>query len=486
MSRDFTSQLPEAHPVIAYLSDIFTKIICEDGQNLLLSENLCIKQGHLLMAKALSIALERYDKMLCANLPEGVVIHDKRKRTLGTKVGDVTFFYHRCRDRKGNSIVPVADALDIPWSTRISPAARKFLVDAGIEVSFTRASSLLVQAGGSQVSPTCVMNALRFAGRKCKQEDQARANSLYIDGVIPDADTEAEDICIESDGTWIRLQGADKEKTERIEIKALVSYAGKKTKGNKVLRENPVHHGCIASPSVFWTQGMAAVASRFNLSTIKKVHFGSDGEPLYKRGAEYLPINAENDTHLDPFHVNRAILACFPKEESKLAQNILGAAIEGNVEAAIALIEAARDAGLTNNSADRVISYLRNNQDIIYTGGPSLGTMEAEQQHTYSSRMEAVPCAWSIEGADAMARLRSRRSSLRKIPQLTRRDSLTPKRIARERQRELVWCASMIKPNPQETSGKGKEYAHVASLQGCSAQVLFAAGLDVGMKGIGW
>lgn len=47
-----------------------------------------------------------------------------------------------------------------------------------------------------------------------------------------------------------------------------------------------------------------------------------------------------------------------------------------------------------------------------YSGAVSLGTMEAEQQHVYGARMDSVPCGWSERGADAMARVRSRRASL--------------------------------------------------------------------------
>ena len=45
----------------------------------------------------------------------------------------------------------------------------------------------------------------------------------------------------------------------------------------------------------------------------------------------------------------------------------------------------------------------RGNIDAIYTGGPSLGTMESEQQHVYGCRMDAFPCAWTLRGAVSLA-----------------------------------------------------------------------------------
>ena len=53
--------------------------------------------------------------------------------------------------------------------------------------------------------------------------------------------------------------------------------------------------------------------------------------------------------------------------------------------------------------------------------------MESENQHVYGALMDSVPCAWSRNGASAMARIRSRRHSDRALPRPTREGSLTSK-----------------------------------------------------------
>lgn len=133
--------------------------------------------------------LKQIDGALRSRLPHGVRPHDRRSRTIATKMGDVSFSYRRFRDACGNTVVPFADTLDFPWYARISPAAR----------------------------------------------------SLVDNGVVPDAECEASEICVESDGTYFKLQGPD---GGSVEVKALVAYAGKLAEGGKVLRARAVRHGC--------------------------------------------------------------------------------------------------------------------------------------------------------------------------------------------------------------------------------------------------
>ena len=84
--------------------------------------------------------------------------------------------------------------------------------------------------------------------------------------------------------------------------------------------------------------------------------------------------------HLDPFHINRAVLSCFP--DPKMAWHVLNVLWDGGKEQAISLIEAAAALGEARlKRAAQVVGYLRNNIDYIDVTSPSLGTMEAENQH---------------------------------------------------------------------------------------------------------
>lgn len=465
----------------ACLASVFSAILEEDP--LLRFEDFeerALAAGHAAMAAALGLALERLDARLCASLPAGQHVHDVRKRTLATQVGDVAFTYRRVRDEHGCTVVPFADALDLPWGCRVSPAAKSFLVDAGAEVSYAKAARLMQRAGGSRVSATCVMRALRAAGGLCAEEDAAAAEALYGQGIVPDAELEASQISLEVDGTWIRLQGTSEGDPKRVEVKALVAYGEKVERGRKVVRTNAVRHACVGSPEAFWTQGMAAVGARFDLSKLERCHVGQDGEGWCSRAEEFLPGKACVTSHLDPFHVNRAVMGCFA--DPKAAWHVLDVLWDGGKEEAARLLEACRDLGVAREkAAGRVIGYLRNNMGIIDVEGPSLGTMESENQHLYGARMDSVPCAWSKEGASAMARVRSRIHSKRGLPRQTRERSLSPKRAAHRERRVLESLARKGSGNVVKSVGRGYLPPHQASVSGMSAEVRFAAGLDSAM-----
>ena len=466
-----------------FLASAFAEIMMSQGGDLERMEDACVAAGHELMAAAFGLALERLDGALRSRLAQDVRPHDRRSRTIATKMGDVRFSYRRFRDAYGNTVVPLADALDFPWYARISPAARSFLVAAGADVSFSKSAGLLGMAGGSHVSAVSVMRCVHRAGELCADEDAAAAKSLVGDGVVPDAECEASEICVESDGTYFKLQGPD---GGSVEVKAMVAYAGKLEKGGKVLRAKAVRHGCATrAPREFWEESTAAVGTRFDLSKVKLAHMGSDGEAQYLSG--FLRCGCDEVHSIDPFHVNRKVRSCFGREDRKLADNILGVVIDGDAAAAADLVELAGKLGIAKKNYADVASFLRDNAEAIYRpGAASLGTMEAEQQHVYGARMDSVPCGWSVAGADAMARVRSRMASGRELPRLTRELSVTPRRRRRAEAREMRALASMVDTRVPLKVGKGRGAEHVSSVACMSAQVRYAAGIDSGMVATGW
>lgn len=425
---------PRARAIGALAELFFEEAVTSD--DLASLESRAIECGHGCMAEALALALEALDARLLSERPENLRVHDVRPRTLATEIGDVAFSIRRYRDAFGCDVYPLADVLDIPYGCRISPGAAELLTLAATDMSYAKAARLLSRHGSS-VKPTAVMGLVRQAGALCAEEDGQAARALYADGVVPDAEGACEELSIEADGTYFRLQHAPKGAPARVEVKAMVAYAGKRAEGGKVRRQGAVHHALVGRPEELWSEGVAAVGEKYDLGRLERVHLGSDGE-RWCRGAErYLP-KGEVVFHLDPFHVNRAILSCFA--DAKMAWSIVEALEDGDKREAIGLLEACRDMGVAREKrAGQVIAYLKGNIDSIALGGPSLGTMESENQHLYGCRMDSVPCAWSERGASDMARLISRRASGRAIPKMTRERSCGQARRRRREQRELAF-----------------------------------------------
>ena len=345
---------------VACLGGVFLDILKGGDIGLSGFEREAVLVGHMTIAAAAALALESYDDELCASLPAGSRIHERRPRTLATTFGDLTFARRVCVDRYGNTFAPLDDAIDLARNARVSPHAQEFLVDAASEGSYAKAAHFMEAAGGSSVSARTVMNVMRLAGEACEEADVALAHDLYANGVLPEADADDEEICMEADGCWIPLQDGG-----NVEVKAMVAYAGKAGPG-RVERVRPVRFGCVSGPRAFWAQGMAATATRFDMSKVRVCHAGFDGEAWCKQAADYLPAAASVDGNLDPFHVNRAIGSCFAEPGADAERQVMQCIWFGRAGDAADLLEALADDGLARpKNAAQVAAYLRNNAEFI-------------------------------------------------------------------------------------------------------------------------
>lgn len=462
---------------VACLTSVFLEVLKQKLPTLESFEDEVLSIGHDVMLQAMVASLELFDDGLCDAYTPGVTIKEKRPRSLATRIGDACFARRICTDQYGNPVVPLDEVLDLPHGSRISPGAANFLLSAGIEVSYAKAAYLLELSGGSSVSARSVMGILRKSGSRCAQDDTAAAHELFVNGVLPDAEENAKELYLEADGTYIPLQdGTD------VEIKACVAYAGK-TAGSKVERIAPVRHGCVGRPTEFWPQAIGVVGQRFDLSKVEVCHTGFDGESWCKQGGDYLPSAAKIDGNLDAFHVNRAIAACFPKEERNARYQVLDCVWHGRAQDAAEMLEYYKEEGITKEGdvIVKVAKYLRNNAEFIRTNPPSLGTMEAENEHLYASRMKSVPCAWSMQGASDMARLRSRKFSGRKLLYPTRDESLSENK-RKHRQKRIEEHFNKKCPRPVEYVGHGYEYPHKASTVNFRADIRYHAGLTADHK----
>ena len=416
-------------------------------------------------AEAMSRALEAHDRELVASRPAGARVHSGRTRTLATTVGDVTFRRTLLLDAAGNTLCPLDEELGLPLGDRVSPAAREFLVTCGADVPFARTARLLGMAGGSEVSATTVMNSLRRAGEAVAALERAAARDLWLDGVPPEADSAAEEVLVEADGTYVRMRDGS-----TAEVKAVLAYAGKERAGKRARRVAPVRLGCVGeAPGGFWEQAVAHVGRRFDLARVERVRLGTDGEAQYVNGLAAMRF-PEASGHLDPFHVFRAVGRCAPPPHGQALVALLRS---GGPEACAEAIGDLAEDGLVSEGAGEVAAYLRRHAAEI-GGGPPMGTMEAEQQHMYKVRMASFPCAWSAAGADAMARVRSWLYSGFGLPARTREGSRSPRRAAR-RDARLARFVSSQPGTRVESEGKGWEYPVSASLAGLASDVRFRA-----------
>lgn len=257
---------------IAALAELFFESACRSA-DLAQLESSAIDIGHGCMAEALGLALEALDARLLAQKTEGISVHDVRSRTLATEIGDVGFSLRRYRDRFGEDVYLLTDALDIPYGCRISSGAQEFLVQSASLVSYAKAAKLLARHGSS-VKATSVMRCPRDAGALCAADNEKAARELYRDGVLPGGETCARELCMEADGTYFRAQGLPDGAPKRFEVKAVCAYAEKEAESGKVRRRGTVHHALVGRAGELWSEGVATVGKKYDLAKIERVHLG--------------------------------------------------------------------------------------------------------------------------------------------------------------------------------------------------------------------
>lgn len=238
-------------------------------------------------------------------------------------------------------------------------------------------------------------------------------------------------------------------------------------------RLEPVRLGYVGeAPGAFWEQAVAQVGRRFDLAGMERASLGTDGEAQYVNGASAFRGGGARG-FIDPFHVFRAVGSCAPRTPGAALVDVLRG---GGAEACADMIDDMVEGGLAREFAGDVASYLRRHAAEI-GGGPSMGTMEAEQQHLYKSRMGSFPCAWSREGADAMARVRSWLASGFELPRRGREGSCSPARTTR-REARLATCVSARPGSRVACEGRGWEYPVSGSVSSLGREVWFRADLD--------
>lgn len=451
------------------IADFCENLLNEENCNLFELEKRTIQYVHRLTAKALKIALERQDDKLFESKPEELKVVSKEKRTLATEVGDVSFYRRRYIDKYGNFEYLLADEMDIPYKTRISPSAMEFIVDMSSNLSYAK-TSVALQRYGSRVSPKTIMRSVHIVGNLCRSEDEKEARNLYENGVLPDAEFDEQTINIESDGTYVSLQNGKK-----AEISALVAYSGKSSNNGRKSLNHPVHFGMVGCMDEFWTQGFAKIGHQFSLDKVKQINMGFDGEAKYKNGMKYSPVSARVTGQLDKFHLNRAISACLPNERAARTQ-ILDCMYEGMPEEGADLLkEYTMSNGNYSETTERVIGYIKRNSEYINCGYISLGSMESDQLHSYKARFAMAPCGWSRGGVDAMARIRSRKSSKHDLPKYTREKSMYAG-LSEKRENNIAKYLDNVERVYQTSSGKGYEYPTRISSNNLPTAVKFSIG----------
>ncbi|MBE3563007.1 MAG: ISLre2 family transposase, partial [Hydrogenibacillus schlegelii] len=278
---------------------------------------------------------------------------------------------------------------------------------ARAEVSYRRAAEILASwvPGVSAMSVWKAVQELGEAERRRAAESRRRASRR---GEVPAGTRKAEALGVEADGVWIRARKVRPEDSGFLEIKLGVAYEGRSENGR--LKNRQAVAG-VMEAEAFWEETVAQLGERWDLSVVRRIWLGGDGERWIKAGAAWLPGAV---FRLDRYHLRRALLEALGSDREAyervaegIAQGDWNAVEKGLREAWV------RATRRGKARVRRLEQYLRHNWEgmIALPEAWRLGAVEGEVFHIIARRMKRQGARWSRHGADALARLLTARAN---------------------------------------------------------------------------
>jgi hypothetical protein len=363
---------------------------------------------------------------------------DKRKTTIKTLMGEVTFSRIYYKKRTGGYVFLLDEALGIDCGCGlVSENLAEQIVVECTDKSFRKAASDINSFTGQSISAMGAWGVFQKYGETVVQQ-VARLKELDDNGSTGHlGDTASRVIFDEYDDIWIPRQREKRQKRGG-DAKEKPEESGVKQK--KKLGKKPMHVGTAytgwerAKDGSYSTVDKLAYASfgavpeftatfesllrqRFDMDSVEQRLTNGDGESWIRTTAEY------NDSilQLDPYHRNEAILkAVVDKNDKKL---LYKAVRDKDVEKALSLVcEFALDAQ-DESELEKLVklyTYLHGNKDsmltwqergielptppegIIYRG---MGVQESNNCSLITQRMKHRRGSWSENGGNIMAKV---------------------------------------------------------------------------------
>lgn len=394
-------------------------------------------------AAAFGAALTEMDGELAGEVPRAWRVHEHVRRRPLAEFGRIEYAQTVYIDEAGERRRYLDEVVGMPARVRITPNAADALAECACSASYADAADLVARHCRARVSEASVAAIVADAGAMLGEESARLADELFERGIDPGGSVSADVLVCEADGAWVSTRKRGREGgPRRTEIKNFVAYTGKS--GGRL--QNRVAHAGVEKPASFWRQSVAA-GTLVSLGGLSRTYLGCDGAAWCKSGSDFLP--KDTTVVLDKWHIFHNVKGAFAdKGEASAACRI----VREHGPHALSSWLSLRHAG--DERAAALKRYIDSNADIIDMSA-SLGAIEGENAHVISDRMEAWRCAWSVAGADAMARMRAHRANGRPLPKRSRGafyDEGRWKRLSARVDKRMRYDIAPI--------GEGYEYPH--------------------------
>lgn len=278
---------------------------------------------------------------------------------------------------------------------RVDANLKAEVVDLATELSYRKSGKEPARrASGAEVSGTAVMQAVREFDLKEEQPvsfgEKRRIKYLFV----------------EADEDHVPAQGKGVHQPKLV----YVHEGGQQVAKDRRQLKSPYYlAGIYPDAEDLWYEVLDYLDRRYDLDYVEHIFVAGDGAPWIRKGVDVLPKSV---FVLDRFHLEKYLVAALGRDKEALEQ-IWQALKEGDELKVQALLKE-KEKQAISPSRKRAIAecrrYIRRNWDGImawrlYPEVELKVSAEGHVSHILAARLSSRPRAWSLVGADRMARL---------------------------------------------------------------------------------
>ncbi|MEK7996243.1 MAG: ISLre2 family transposase [Planctomycetota bacterium] len=358
-------------------------------------------------------ALEAKDEALSRGRRSGLHQVGKRRRTITTLVGDVTFerrLYRDERNRRGCFLLD--EAMSLPYRGSLSQGVVTLALSVAAVLPYRRAARVLKQVLPHGVSASTVQKQVWRLGARVEKAEAAEQEAVFGKGEVPEMGKEAVSrLFVEGDGVNVALQ---REKERRGEVKVGIGYTGwEQVSRDRYRVTGKVVHTGVEKSGAFWERFWLKAYERYDLSGLEYVAVNGDGANWIPEGLMGLP----GVVQLDRFHLWESLTGAFGFDDplaGKIYREATGGTWEG-VERLVVKGLSREDISASRREAiAQVYDYLAANREGLRDwrdrvasrpGDRSMGAMEGNIDKLIAIRAKRRGMSWRIPGIHSMAKL---------------------------------------------------------------------------------
>lgn len=346
------------------------------------TQNAVNKLGSKIVSQIVTIADELYNKQRDKHK---ITLRHLKTRRMASAMGEIELTRRLYFDKSvGKYFFAVDELLDIEKYSRIEGEFKAQLINNAMLTSYGKASKI----AEDKVSRQTVCNLVKRIQEQdlvVKSEKLRKVDKLYI----------------EADEDHIHLNNGNP-----AEVKLVYVHEGwQKVNNGRMELINPKYFAAVRGGSDIWNTVADYVFEHYNIS-MHNIQISGDGANWIKTGLKAFPGAQFN---IDKFHVYKSVTDAAGGNR-EFRKNILEFVKKYDREHIIELYASTMKKA-SGRAQHRYIAnslaFLENNFADIDLSSKYGCSAEGHVSHVLSARMSSRPMAWSVKGADKMARLRA-------------------------------------------------------------------------------